>query len=447
MTGDTRGARPNILVVLTDQQRWDTVGAYGCPMGLTPNLDALAREGCTVERAISPQPLCGPFRAAFQTGKYATETRVWRNSMPLPAEESTLADYLGEAGYDAGFVGSWHLAGTFDEPVSRDQRGGYGDYWLAADIAEFTTQPTAGTLFDADGDPVTFDQYRADAFTGFALDALDHLTEPFLLVVSYVEPHNQNDQWTFVAPDGYADRHEKNPHVPGDLAGRPGDWYSELPDYYGMVERLDECLGRLLDGLEREGVRDETVVAYASDHGSHFRTRPGEYKRTPHESAVRVPAVLAGPGFADRDNVERVTSLVDVVPTLLDAAGVDIPDAVHGESLLGAADGSPADGDAFVQVSESQIGRALRTDRFKYAVAAPSRDGWRSGSGDRHSDVYVERYLYDIARDPDETVNLAGHPEYRDVANRLRDRLAEYIHDVEDENPEIRTCQKGYRDY
>jgi arylsulfatase A-like enzyme len=448
MTGDTSGGRPNLLVVLTDQQRWDTLGAYGCPMDLTPNLDALAREGCTVEQAISPQPLCGPFRAAFQTGKYATETGVWRNSMPLPAEESTLADCVRAAGYEAGFVGNWHLAGTFDEPVGPERRGGYDDYWVGADIAEFTTQPTSGRLFDADGEPVTFDRYRADAFTDLALEAVETLSEPFLLVVSYVEPHNQNDQWTFVAPDGYADRHEKNPYVPSDLDGRPGDWYSELPDYYGMVERLDECVGRLLEGLDREGVREETVVAYASDHGCHFRTRPGEYKRTSHESAVRVPAVFAGPGFRERGDVDRVASLVDVVPTLLDAAGIDIPPAVHGESLLPAADGETADdADAFVQVSESQIGRALRTDRYKYAVAAPSRDGWRSGSGDQRSDVYVERYLYDLARDPHERVNLVSHPEYREVAQRLRDRLVERIATVEGDSPEVRQLEKGYRDY
>lgn len=440
---------PNVVVVLTDQQRWDTLGAYGCPLDLTPNLDALAREGCVLHNAVSPQPTCGPFRAAFQTGKHATETGVWRSSTALPTEERTLADYFGEAGYDTGFVGNWHLAGTFDEPVPTERRGGYDDYWIGADVAEFTTHPNEGTLFDTDGEPVTFKQYRVDAFTDYALEAIEQLSEPFLLVVGYVEPHNQNDQWTFVAPEGYAERYEKDPHVPGDLRDRPGDWYSELPDYYGMVERLDECVGRLLDGLERAEIRDETVVAYTSDHGCHFRTRPGEYKRTPHESAIRVPAVFAGPGFNDSTDVQRVVSLVDAVPTLLDVAGLDIPDDVDGESVLPAVTGSsvPEESEAFVQISESQIGRALRTDRWKYAVAAPSRNGWRSGNGDPKSEVYVERYLYDLERDPHERVNLVSHPKYHDVALRLRERLREYIQEIEEETPDIRQLEKGYPDY
>lgn len=440
--------QPNVLAILTDQQRWDTLGAYGSPMELTPTLDQLGWNGVTVEQAFSPQPICGPGHAAFQTGRYGTETGVWRNSMPLPKEETTLGEYFQAAGYDVGFVGSWHLAGTFDEPVSADDRRGFDDFWVGADIPEFTTQPHEGTLFDEDGNPVEFDDYRADAFTDYALDAIESLEEPFFLEVSFIEPHNQNDQWTFVAPDGYAERYEKNPHVPGDLQNRPGNWHSELPDYYGMVERLDECVDRLLTGLEREGVREDTVVAYSSDHGCHFRTRPGEHKRSPHESSVRVPALFAGPGFDDGRDIDGPASLLDVTATLLDVAGIGIPDGVHGESLLPVAHGAELEtDDVFIQISESHIGRALRTDRWKYAVAAPSTNGWRSGSGDSASEKYVERNLYDLARDPHERVNLVSHPEYRETAERLRERLRECIRAVEDADPTISPLEMGYRNY
>ncbi|MFB6189869.1 MAG: sulfatase-like hydrolase/transferase [Halapricum sp.] len=439
-------APPNVLAVLTDQQRWDTLGVYGNPMELTPTLDRLARAGTTIERAITPQPICGPFRAAFQTGKYATETGVWQSALPLPVEEATLGTYFKEAGYDVGFVGNWHVASTFDDPVPPEQRGGYEDFWIGADVPEFTTKPTEGRLFDADGDPVEFDTYRVDAFTDFAVSAIEELSEPFFLMVSYLEPHDQNDMWTFVAPDGYAERHGKNPYVPGDLEDRPGEWYQELPNYYGIVERIDECIARLLDELDTNGYREDTVFAFTSDHGCHFRTRPGEHKRTPHESAVRVPAILAGPGFENGRNVERVTSLLDLPPTLLDAAGIDVPEAMRGNSLLPVVRGDEpdADGEAFVQISESQVGRALRTDRWKYAVAAPSMTGWSGGSGRRSSDLYVERYIYDLKRDPHERVNLAGRPDYRNVADDLRDRLLEYIDDVEDEQPDIKPYEKGY---
>lgn len=447
MTDSDNTDPPNVMLIVTDQQRWDTIGAYGNPMNLTPTLDCLARHGTRFSQAITPQPACGPARAVLHTGKYATETGVWRTSQPL-GDEQTLAHYFKNAGYDVGFVGSWHLAGTFDEAVPADQRGGYDDFWVGADIPEFTTHPEEGVLYDADENLVEFNGYRADAFTDHAVDALSVLSEPFLLVVTYLEPHDQNDMWTFVAPDGYAERHEHDPYIPPDLEGRPGEWYRELPDYYGMVERLDECLDRLLDTLDAETGQENTIVAYTSDHGCHFRTRPGEHKRTAHESAVRVPAILSGPGFDDGQTIERVTSTLDLPPTLLDAAGVDIPDTMHGDSLLPVVRGQEpsSGGEAFIQVSVSEIGRAIRTNCWKYAVSAPSMNGWRGGNGDPNSDIYLERYLYNLERDPEESVNLVGRHNYRDVANRLRERLHAYIRDIEGESPEIRAFENpGYR--
>ncbi|PSP55755.1 arylsulfatase [Halobacteriales archaeon QS_1_67_19] len=444
MTAETP---PNVLLIVTDQQRWDTVGAYGSPTDLMPTVDRLAREGTRLEQAISPQPNCGPARAVLHTGRYASETGVWRNTIPL-GDESTLAHRFADAGYDVGFVGSWHLAGTFDEPVPADHRGGYDDFWIAADVPEFTTRPYGGTLFDENGDAVTYDTYRADAFTKYAKRGLGALEEPFFLVVQYLEPHDQNDQWTFVAPDGYAERHTTNPYVPPDLQDRPGQWYDELPDYYGMCERLDECVDDLLGALEREADRENTVVGYTSDHGCHFQTRPGEHKRSCHESSVRVPAVLSGPGF-DRGRVlDGASSLVDLAPTLLDAAGLDVPDEMDGQSLLPAIQGeeSPPRTEAFVQISEAEIGRAIRTDRWKYSVAAPTLNGWRGGNGDPDSDVYVERYLYDLYRDPAESVNLVGRYDFREIADGLRKRLRSYIRDIEGSDPEIRPFENpGYR--
>lgn len=440
---------PNVLAVITDQQRWDTLGAYGCPLDLTPTLDSLAQRGILVERAITPQPVCAPFRAAFHTGLFPTETGVWREGARLSEQETTLAHRFADAGYDVGFVGNWHVSGAFDEPVPTEKRGGYDDFWCAADVPEFTSRPNEGYLYDGEGKAVAFDSYRTDAFTRFATDALDSLSEPFFLVVAYLEPHHQNDMWTFVAPDGYGQRYETNPYIPPDLQDFPGDWYSELPDYYGMIDRLDECMDDLLVALQERRLQENTVVAYTADHGCHFRTRPGEYKRTPHDSAVRVPAILAGPGFDDAANVSRVTSTIDIPPTLLDAVGLTVPDEMHGDSLLPVVRGSEpdADGDAFVQISESQVGRALRTDRWKYAVAAPKESGWRGGNGQPASETYVERYLYDLRRDPTEKINLAGRPNYRDIADRLKNSLLAHIRAVEGANPTIKPLERGFKEY
>lgn len=443
------GHAPNVLVMLTDQQRWDTLGVHDSPMDLTPTLDRLGAQGTIVEQAITPQPACMPFRAAFQTGKFATETGVWREGLELDDDVRTLAHRFGDAGYDVGFVGGWYLSGAFEEPVSEGSRGGYTDFWRAADVPEFTSHPEEGYLYDEAGDRVAFDKYRTDAFTEFGIEGLDALSEPFFLVISYLEPHHQNDMWSFVAPEDYAERYGADPWIPDDLKSNPGDWYSELPDYYGMVKRLDEAVDDLLSALDERGVRDDTVVAYTSDHGCHFRTRPGEYKRTPHESAVRVPAILAGPGFVEARNVERVTSLIDLHPTLLEAAGLTPPDEIHGDSLFPVIRGDEPDEDglAFIQISESQIGRAIRTDRWKYAVAAPKLNGWRGGNGDPASETYVERYLYDLYEDPFEQVNLAGRPNYRDIADRLCNKLQEYLTEIEGKTPTIRQLDRGFSEY
>ncbi|WP_192815220.1 MULTISPECIES: sulfatase-like hydrolase/transferase [unclassified Haloferax] len=438
--------RPNVLMIVTDQHRWDTVGAHGSPMDLTPNIDQLAAEGLRFDNAVTPQPVCGSSQSVIHTGRYATETGVWRHSLPLADGERTLAHYFAENGYETGFVGSWHLAGTFDEPVPASHRGGYEDFWIGADVPEFMTQPTEGMLFDENGEPVTFDKYRADAFADFAIDAIETLSEPFFLMVGFLEPHDQNDQQTFVAPERYAERYRNNPYVPPDLRDRPGNWFNELPDYYGAVERIDECIGRLTDTLARTGARDETIVAFTSDHGCHFRSRPGEYKRTCHDASVHVPAVLHGPGIDAGRVVEQTVSLVDWAPTILDAAGNDVPESMHGHSLLD--DDHPRMGEAFIQLSGSEIGRAIRTDRWKLGVSAPTLTGWRGGKAEKSSDHYVERYLYNLARDPAEQVNLVGRPEYRAVFERLRDRLLEYIRDVEGEDPTIDPVSNpGYQDY
>ncbi|WP_120246516.1 sulfatase-like hydrolase/transferase [Halopiger aswanensis] len=443
---------PNVVVVFTDQQRWDTAGCYGNPMDVTPTLDAMADRGTRLEQCVSSNPVCGPQRASLQTGQYPTECGIYRNLMSGEADSpiedtTTLADAFNDAGYRTGYVGKWHIANTRLEPVPERLRGGYEDYWLAADALEHTSQAYEGTLYDGDCEPVEFeDRYRVDFLTDhaeeFIADESDS-DDPFFLFLSYLEPHHQNDQDTYVAPDGYAEEFA-NPWVPPDLEGRPGDWFEELPDYYGCCRRIDENLERLLATLEREGIDDETIVLFTSDHGCHFRTRNREYKRSCHESSIRVPAVLQGPGFDDGGTVEDVVSLLDLPATLLDAADVEVPDSFQGESVsplvAGNEDGAsgaererPAD--AFIQVSESAVERTLRTDRWTYSVYDPDADPIDDPASP--ADGYVERYLYDLRADPHQQVNLIGRPDYREVADELRERLQARIREYEGTDVEI----------
>ena len=451
-TGERRDDEPNVMVVLTDQQRWDTVGAYGSPMDLTPNLDAMAERGTRLEHAFTPQPLCGPSRACLQTGQYATTNGVWKNQRTLPDGDHLLAKEFRRNDYQTHYVGKWHLAGTGTDPVPAERRAGYDDGWVAADLPEFTSHPTEGVVYDEDNMEIEFEDYRVDAYTDLAISTLEAASEaerPFFCFLSYLEPHHQNDMETFVAPEGYAERYA-NPWIPPDLRGQPGDWYAELPDYYGICKRIDECLGRILDTLDRLGIAENTIVIFTSDHGCHFWTRPGEYKRSAHEASIRVPAVIEGPGFDGGSTVKELVSLLDVPPTLLDATGIAIPDRMEGRSIVPLVEGNATDWreEVFIQVSESEVGRAIRTQRWKYAVAEPTVEGWAGGMDDPASDRYVERYLYDRAADPAERTNLVGRPEYRRVADDLRERLLARIEAVEDARPEIAAYQNpGYREY
>ncbi len=188
-----------------------------------------------------------------------------------------------------------------------------------------------------------------------------------------------------------------------------------------MVKRLDEAFGRLLDALKSLGLADNTIVLFTSDHGCHFKTRNAEYKRSCHEASIRVPTALRGPGFDGGGRVRELVSLVDLPPTLLDAAGLPVPPEMQGRSILPLLRGARAawPEEVFVQISESQTGRAVRTGRWKYSVVAPDADGRRDPGADR----YVEEFLYDLQADPHELTNLIGVESHREVAAALRERL------------------------
>jgi arylsulfatase A-like enzyme len=446
--------RPNVLVVFTDQQRWDTCGCYGNPTGLTPHLDALAARGTRLIRAFTCQPVCGPARASLQTGRFATAAGVHVNGVALPTDVPTIAKAFDAAGYDTGYIGKWHLSATRERSVPRPLRGGYR-HWLAVDTLEHSSHPYQGTLYDADERPVRYEnRYRVDFLTDRAVDFLRaERDRPFFLFLSFLEPHQQNDWDRLVAPAGYAERY-RDGYVPPDLHPGEGDWEKELGDYYGMVARIDECLGRLLAALDDAGLAGDTVVLFTSDHGCHFRTRNGEYKRSCHDASIHVPMVFDGPGFRGGGDRDEMVSLVDVPPTLLSSAGVRPPGPMHGRDMtaLAAAGGTAVNGaggralgtagdadgwenEVFLQISEDHVGRAIRTDRWKYCVAAPDADR-RAPAADR----YRDHHLYDLQEDPHEQDNLVGCDGYADVADDLRRRLIARISAAGEKEPTIESA-------
>ncbi len=447
--GDDRGTgtrRPNVLVVMTDQQRPDSCGVFGQRLPVTPVLDGLAADGVAFDEAFTVQPVCGPARAALQTGRHPTSIGCWRNGLALPPGVPTLADRLGRLGYRTGYVGKWHLASDRGPalpadrttarweraPVPPSRRGGYRDVWVAADALEHTSGAYGGHLFDEHGERVELDGYRVDAVTDVALDRLDRLgpDRPFLLWVSYLEPHHQNDRLRTIGPRGAA-REFADFDRPGDLPPWRGDWRWNYAEYLAACARVDRNLGRLLGALERDGRLEDTLVVFTSDHGTHFRTRNLEYKRSPHDASLRVPLVIAGPDFRGGARRHDLVTHLDLVPTLVTAAGGTAPDT-DGSALQ-----RPTDRDhVFVQISESCIGRAVRTRTHTLGVAARTPNPW-AGHLRPAADRYRVTHLYDNAADPHQRRNLARDPSVGAIRERLVELLRERIAEVEGRTPTI----------
>ena len=447
--------RYNIIFYFSDQQRWDTCGCYGQPLNITPTLDFLAGQGVKFENAFSPQPVCGPCRALFQTGKYPTETGCFRNNIMLPPGVKTLAEYIEEAGYETAYIGKWHLASTGElekkplidhtvTAVPRKYRGGYTGFWRAADVLEFTSHGYDGYVFDEDDNRIDFKGYRADCINDFALEYLDQYTgeKPFFMTVSQIEPHHQNDQDCYEGPEGSKERFADFV-LPHDLEVLKGNAAEEYPDYLGQCASLDENLGRLVDKLKEKGLYENTVIIYASDHGSHFKTRNrddhlngyDDYKRTGHDSALHVPLVISGGPFSGGKNIKELVSTESLPKTILAIAGVDVGDAMIGENLLDVVEkknpGRP--NQVFAQISESRVGRVARTEDYLYAVYAPGINGGEKGAADR----YADDYLYDLKKDPWQLNNVVSDPAYAQAKEDMRARLLEWIEHAEGCRPEI----------
>ncbi len=445
----------NIIFYFTDQQRWDTCGCFGQPLDITPNLDQLAREGVKFDNAFSPQPVCGPCRALFQTGKWPTETGCFRNNIMLPAGVKTLGSYIEEAGYETAYIGKWHLAsdGELEKPptidhtvtaIPRELRGGYTGFWRAADVLEFTSHGYDGFVFDENDRRIDFKGYRADRINDMALEFFDQYDgkKPFFMTISQIEPHHQNDRKHYEGPEGSKERF-KDFVLPEDLKALGGNGLEEYPDYLGQCASLDENLGRLVARLKEKGLYENTVIIFASDHGSHFLTRNrdshlngyDDYKRSCHDAALHVPLVIAGGPFKGGIAVEELVSTASLPKTILALAGVDVGDAMIGENLLDVVekkdDNRP--NEIFAQISESRVGRCVRTARYTYSVYAPGVNGGEAAAADR----YADDFLYDMERDPHQLNNVVADPAYAQVKAELRERLLDWIERAEGNRPVI----------
>lgn len=431
----TSNKQPNIVFYFSDQQRWDTIGPNGQKLDITPFLDQLAREGVNFANCFCNQPVCGPLRSIIQSGQYAAAVGCFKNAVPLPTDlKYRLPDQLKEAGYNIAYIGKWHLAS--DEGQQRYERdavplqfrGGWDQYWVAADVLEFTSHGYGGYVWDTDNNKREFTGYRVDSVTDFALEYIRNYDEdkPFFLFLSHIEPHHQNDHGNFEGPVGSSERF-KDFERPFDCPVGVGDWETWMPEYLGCCWSLDRNLGRIMQALKDKGIYDDTAIFYTTDHGCHFKTRndvePGggdDYKRCAFESTLHIPLVIKGPGFEGGKTVYQFASAIDFPPTIMKMIGGKPGPDWKGRPLQ-ECESPDWENVVYSQISESFVGRSIRTERYNYVIHAAGYNPYKEPGSDKLT--WTDKHLFDLQNDPAEQNELKDNPDYNEIKAELRQIL------------------------
>lgn len=415
------GDRPNIIYIMTDQQCAAAMGCAGNMDVSTPNMDRLAGHGIMFTNAYCAMPLSGPARGAMFTGYMPSETGIIENDIPIPdsLRNSTLGTLVGQAGYDCAYAGKWHV-NTVDLP--------------------------SGFAFG-------FRNLHGHSDKGLAEACIDYLREdhdrPFFLVASYINPHNicefarnQNTplaripEFTLEDCPGLPANYAVNPYDASVLQFEkrqsyslypsmdfgPDDWRRYRYAYYRLVEAVDAEIGKIIDEIDRQNLWENTVIIFTSDHGDGCGAHQWNQKTVLYEEVANVPFIVCLPGGKNSGKVlpQLVNNGVDLMPTVCDWAGADVPAGRSGLSIREVAESG--DASAFLRnyvVTETNfnqtagtLGWMVRTPEYKYILYDKGK--------------YREQ-LYDMETDRGEMVNLAVDSRYEDILKSHRAMLREWM--------------------
>ena len=441
--------RPNILFLISDDQRPDTVGALGNSAIRTPNLDRLVRSGTAFTRAIAAYPICHVSRAEILTGTCAFRNGVGYRGTTIDPSLATWAGTFRAAGYHTWFVGKWHNDGQpkdrgYDETRGLYTAGGGGKEQRAKYLdhaGRAATGYTGWTFKSDDGKPepekgigLTPDISRhfADAAIGFIERKP---AEPFFLHVAFTAPHDPR-----LIPPGWEGRYEpakmalpknflaEHPFDHGNLKGRdevllamprqPDEVRAELAAYYAVISALDEQIGRIVSALQTTGQLDHTLIIFTTDQGLAVGSHGLMGKQNMYEHTLGVPLIFRGPGVPQGERREAQCYLRDLFPTACDFAGIPTPDTVQSRSLL------PALRDAQKQVHPFVVGyftdtqRAIREGPWKLVLYPQVK----------------RTQLFDLAHDPDEMTDLSAQPEHAGRVTDLHGKLVAWLKENADPN-------------
>jgi arylsulfatase A-like enzyme len=417
-------SRPvNLIYVFADQLRRFSCGYAGDEFAHTPNIDRLARASLDVRNAVPSTPVCAPYRASLLTGKYQSSTGMVINELRLSPAHDCFGHVLTRNGYDTAYIGKWHLwanqLGHHDETKNGfvppgPYRLGFDQYWAAYNFNH--TYNNAPYFRDTPHREI-HRQYEPDSQTRMAIDYLKARrgqAKPFAMFLSWGPPHDAWD-WANCPPDFTEQfRNVKLPLRPNysdtpdpyaDAWATPGpDYRAQVAQfqqaYYAMTADIDRQLGRLLDAIREQGLENDTLLVFTSDHGEMFGSHGRRAKYIFYEEACRVPFLVRWPGHIQPGATDTLLSTPDIMPTLLGSLGLPVPRAVEGADLSGNLAGRTTRGPDGIYMQgmgttaawkDGSEWRALRDARYTYAIY----------HRDRHE------LLFDNQADPYQLKNLA----------------------------------------
>jgi len=399
-----------VLIVLADQFPAYAIGHAGDPNARTPNFDRLTRQGARFVNAISNCPVCTPYRAMLQTGRWPLSTGMIANDVRLPESEYTMAEAFRDAGYQTGYIGKWHLDGParwgFTPPGPRRQ--GY-QFWAVNNCSHNYTN----TFYYRDTpEPVPVKGYEPIIQTNLFREFLSgrDRSKPFFLQISWGPPHPPYrlipEELRIFRPDQVKPRpNMESPNL------------EYLADFYSHIAALDTEMGRILEVLEIDKIAEETVVLFTADHGDMLGCHGRWDKQIWYEESVNVPLLLRYPGRVPAGmTLDALVNVVDLMPTLLSLAGVRAPRSVEGRDLSSVLAGKQAD----------EREAALIAGYMPFARQAFHYPEWRGVRTRTHT--YVETRtgpleLFDNRRDPYQLKNLMNQTASAEIQSRLASQL------------------------
>jgi arylsulfatase A-like enzyme len=430
--------RPNVLLIVSDDQRPDTIAALGNRVIRTPNLDQLVREGTAFTRATCGNPICTPSRAEILSGCSSFRSGVIDFGKPIDPELPLMARWFADAGYRTSYVGKWHNDGApIDRGYARTNglyRGGGGKFykpqvdWAGRPVTGYRGwifQSDDGTKFPDRGVGLTSD--ISEKFADAAIELLEQPSDkPFFVHVNFTAPHDplmvhpdfaaMYDEAKMPLPKNFAAEH---PFDHGNFDGRDEKLFAwprtaeetrgELAAYYAVISHMDAQIGRILKALARSGELENTVIVFSSDHGLGVGSHGLRGKQSMYEHTIGVPLVMRGPGISTGKRLATQCYLRDLFPTLCDLVGIDGPgEAIDGRSLQPAIKGEKSEIHPFVVGYFRRFQRMIRYSGWKY-IEYPAADRIQ---------------LFHLSEDPDELHDLSNDPNH----SKTRVGMASTLH-------------------